>query len=159
VTSLGAKGRPSNLQRICLEELEKAEEILLQTEGFNPQEFKSLFKGKPTDNADILEAFDRQVGGLTKEGRIGYADTFKGSKQSFLRYMADKKKTISTFDEITVAWLESYAKWGAELINTKKGKKRRLSRSSLGIHLRNLRVLHNKALKTGGGENLSISEF
>ena len=159
ITKTNTRGRPMTVKKICLDELIKAEDILLQMEGFLPQEFKSLFKGLPTDHADIWCAFDIQVQTLIKQDRVGYADTFRGSKQSFLRFMTDKKKRISIFDEITVEWLDSYVKWGSAIITQKGAKKRRLSNSSIGIHVRNLRVLHNIALLNGGAKKYPFAKY
>jgi integrase len=159
VTKTSTRGRPKTVQKICLDELKKAENILLQMDGFNPQEFKTLFKGKSTDQADIWGAFDVQVESLTQQGRVGYADTFRGSKQSFYQFMNDKRKHIATFDQITVDWLESYVKWGNEIITRKDKKKKRLSNSSIGIHIRNLRVLHNIALLNGGAKKYPFSRY
>lgn len=153
------KRRPLNLQKICLDALLKASEIITNMDGFYLQEFKGLFKGIPTDNADVWSAFDIQIHSLIKQDRVGYADTFRGSKQSFLRFMSDKEKTISIFDEITVSWLKSYVEWGLEIVTRKDAKKRRLSNSSIGMHIRNLRVLHNIALLNGGTKKYPFSKF
>jgi integrase len=158
-TQTKTRGRPSTVQKICFDELKKAEGILLRMDGYNQQEFKSLFKGKPTDHSDVWEAFNRQVDSLIQQGRVGYADTFKGSKQSFMQFMADKKKQISIFDEITVSWLDSYVSWGNEIVTRNGNKKRRLSNSSIGIHVRNLRVLHNIALVNGGAKKYPFSKY
>lgn len=159
VTQTNSRGRPKTVKKICLDELKKAEDILLKMDGFSPLEFKSLFKGVPTDHADIWGAFDRQVESLIQQDRVGYADTFRGSKQSFLQFMTDKEKRISIFDEITTKWLDSYVKWGNEIIIRKDTKKRRLSNSSIGIHVRNLRVLHNIALANSGAKKYPFANF
>jgi len=159
ITSLGAKGRPSNLQRICLDQLQKAADILIEMGSYNHKEFINRFKGKQWDRANIWDAFDIQIESLIEQDRVGYADTFRGSKQSFLQFISDKNKPITAFDDITVNWLESYVKWGSEMKTTKKGKKKRLSNSSQGIHLRNLRVLHNLALKSGEAKTYPFQNF
>ena len=159
ITSLGAKGRPSNLQRICLDQLRKAGDILLEMKSYDHKEFINRFKGKQYDHINVWDAFDRQVDSLVKQDRVGYADTFRGSKQSFFQFISDTKKPITTFDHITVEWLNSYVGWGSEMVISKQGKKKRLSRSSQGIHLRNLRVLHNIALKSGEAKTYPFKNF
>ena len=156
ITSLGAKGRPSSLQRICLDQLQKAGDILLEMGNYNHKEFITRIKGKQLDRANIWGSFDHQIQKLNEADRISYANTYADSKKSFQRFMEDKPRhRITNFNQLTTNWLESYASWA----KTKTKTKRALSRSTVGIYCRNLKVLTNEAIKAGYMSRNPFHEF
>lgn len=156
ITSLGSKGRPSNLQRICLDQLQKAGDILLELGSYDHKEFITRIKGKQVDRANIWDSFDSKIHELKEAGRISYANTYEDAKKSFQRFMEDMSKSrISSFNQLTASWLEAYDKWA----RTKSKTKRALSRSTIGIYTRNLKVLANEAIKAGLMSRNPFHEF
>jgi integrase len=156
ITSLGAKGRRRNLQKICLDKLSKAADILIEMGGYEPKEFLRRFKGEKVDRTNIWSAFEVQMGALTEVGRISYSGTYSDAKKAFLRFMEDNpQKTIASFSQITKSWLDSFVEWA----QTETKKRRSLSRSTIGIYTRNLKVLVNQAIKAGYTDKKPFLEF
>jgi integrase len=65
------------------------------------------------------------------------------------------QKTIASFSQITKSWLDSFVEWA----QTATKKRRALSRSTIGIYTRNLKVLVNQAIKAGYMDKNPFLEF
>lgn len=156
ITSLGAKGRPRNQQSICLDALLKASKIIIKAGRYDHREFRSTFKSIQTDKTNVWSAFDEQIRILTEAGRISYAATYSDAKNSFNKFMADLSRyQVNSFNQITCKWLEAYQKWA----ETETKTKRALSRSTIGMYTRNMKVLVNQAIKTGNATKNPFLDF
>lgn len=160
ITGSSPRGKIRNKRDIIWKLLKRAEEIILDMEGFYPEEFRARYKGKQTDKSNVWGAFDTYIAYLKKKGRVNYASTYETAKKSFMAFIKDRRKDPDpTFDKITKRWLEDYEDWGKEEIKKNDRRKPRLSRSTIGINTRNLKVLFNIALKDGGAKKNPFLEY
>ncbi|MBC5992409.1 site-specific integrase [Pontibacter cellulosilyticus] len=86
---------------------------------------------------DVFAAFDRMVGQLEMESRLGTADSYRCAANS-IRAFAGKKAL--PFSAVTPDFLKGYEAW--MLANGK-------SLTTVGIYLRPLRAVFNEAIATG----------
>ena len=111
----------------------RVQSIIDDMEMFSFHEFKNqLFKKKIKDN-DVYKLFDNVIEQLSKEERIGSASAYKDARNSFQLF-----RTKLTFHEISVDFLKDY-----EMYMKKKG----ISSTTIGIYLRHLRAIFNKAIE------------
>jgi len=119
--------------------------------------FDERYFNKVADWDNVFKALWEHIKVLKDEGRYGYASSFECTIRSVKEFHTGKdfrfnprKDPITTrekaylegkelrFVDITPEWLKRYEKWMQD---------RKLSRSTQGIYVRNLRVLFNKAIK------------
>jgi integrase len=127
----------------------------LQRFSFNLFEEKYLDKVKNWDN--VFTATWQHIQDLKSEGRFGYASSFESTLRTIKEFHTGKTFSFNprtkkvenrmndyitgkplNFVDITPKWLKSFELW-----LHKQGK----SKSTIGIYVRNIRVLFNLALK------------
>lgn len=128
--------------RLALQELEaKAYNTATALDPFNFETFeKRLFIGAK-DATDAFFHYGCIIEDLKEEGRLGNASNYDLSMKSIKAFMQDatgREPKKLNFNEITVAWLNRYEKF-----MLKQGK----SYTTIGIYLRHLRAVFNKAIE------------
>ncbi|EKB47276.1 tyrosine-type recombinase/integrase [Cecembia lonarensis] len=116
---------------------EKAEEFDI----FNFEAFEKLFEIKRGDAINVFWHFESLIKEMKESNRFGTALTYESSLKSLKSYLQAKNgkdpKQLH-FQEITVKFLESYEAWMTET--------QQKSSTTVGIYLRALRVILNKAI-------------
>jgi len=122
--------------RVLTKELFRAEDILDEFlddgKDFSLEEFRAKYVGvKPVD---VFEYFDEVLESLRKEGRIKTADSYKGVKGALKNFY--NKPLL--FNEINYSFLVKF-----EQHHRRKGSKD----TSIGVYMRTLRAIINRAIK------------
>ncbi|WP_372648696.1 tyrosine-type recombinase/integrase [Draconibacterium sp.] len=118
----------------------KAIEIIKDLNPFSFPEFERKFNQKPKAEANVLTSFDDYITKLKNEDRAGTAESYTSALNSFKEYLKTKNRKKLNFWDVTPDWLDNYEKW---MINEGK------SITSVGIYLRNLRTIFNRAIEDG----------
>jgi integrase/recombinase XerD len=103
--------------------------------------FEKLFEIKKGDQINVLWHYETIIQVLMETNRFGTALTYKtslNSIKSFWKAKTGREPKQIHFQEITVRFLESYEAWMTDSENK--------SLNTVGIYLRNLRVIFNKAV-------------
>ena len=127
----------SDLLAIESEYKERAEGL----DFFNFDAFQKLFKVKKGDLINVFWHYETVIQEKTEAKRFGTALTYTSSMRSlisFFKATRGKEPSHLYFQEITPKLLESYETWMTE--SEKK------SFNTVGIYLRNLRAIFNKAI-------------
>lgn len=124
--------------------------------NFSFGKFEEKFFTRTGSWDNIIEALIDQIQALKSENRFGYASSFESTLRALIEFHTKKDLTFSNrvrveerlkdylgvkklyFGDINQAWLKSFEKWLYD-----KGK----SKSTVGIYMRNIRVLFNLAIK------------
>lgn len=115
----------------------KANDIAKGLRNFNFDDFERLFLSTGSKHAqDIVFLYKKVIEEYKKEERLGTASNYNCSLNSLLKF---HKKPDLDFYTITPSWLKSYEKWMLE--------KQEQSISTVGIYLRPLRAIFNKAIE------------
>jgi integrase len=117
---------------------EKAESLDI----FTFEAFEKLFEIKRGDLINIFWHYESLIEDLKASNRFGTAISYGNSMtslKSFLKAKNNKEPKLLNFQDVTVKFLEKYEIWMTEV----KGK----SLTTVGIYLRALRVIFNKALE------------
>lgn len=128
--------------KLALQEIEaKAYHTANAIEPFNFETFeKRLFIGAK-DATDAFFHYASTIEDLKAEGRLGNASNYDLSMKSikaFMKMEIGREPKKLNFNDITVAWLNRYEKF-----MLKQGK----SYTTIGIYLRHLRAVFNKAIE------------
>ncbi len=125
------------LKRKLSKKVEKAEKIIDILEPFSFIDFENQFFDKTIakQSYSIDQVFNNYIDELMKEGRIGNAQSNRTTKNSLLSF----KPILSIFD-ITPEFLTSYENFMRQ---------KDASPSTIGIYLRHLRAIINKAIEDG----------
>jgi integrase/recombinase XerD len=127
----------SDLMAIKSEYKEKAESLNI----FNFEAFEKLFEIKRGDIINVFWHYESLIREMRESNRFGTALTYESSMKSLKSFRKVKKgrepKSLH-FQDITVKFLEDYEEW----MNESQGK----SLTTVGIYLRGLRVIFNKAI-------------
>lgn len=118
-------------------------EKALNLENFNFDTFEKLFEIKRGDLINVFWHYETLIQELKESNRFGTASSYETSMKSLKSFLKDKKgKEIMTlnFQDITVKFLEKYEAWMTEKENK--------TLTTVGIYLRALRVIFNKALES-----------
>ncbi len=118
----------------------KAIEIIKNLNPFSFPEFEKKFNQKPKAEANVLTSFEDYIKQLKKEERAGTAESYTSALNSFIEYLKTQNRKKLNFWDVTPEWLSNYEKW-----MLKQGK----SITSVGIYLRNLRTIFNRAIEDG----------
>lgn len=137
------KGNPRSFElKGIKEDLEKqyfkANSIIDELKGgFSLNRAKKIFANSTyqTDKNSVFGGFDSYTQVLEANGQIKTADSYKNAKHSLQSF-----SPVLTFSQVTPEFLENYEDW---LVN-EKGK----SITTLGIYLRNLRAILNRAFES-----------
>jgi integrase len=100
---------------------------------FSFTEFETTFFKIQSHANSLQELYTEKIKELKKENRIGTSESYDLSLKSLIKFYG--KKTLD-FEQITVDFLNDYQKW---MLSNKK------SYTTIGIYLRNLRHILNKA--------------
>ncbi|HTN37105.1 MAG TPA: site-specific integrase [Arachidicoccus sp.] len=122
--------------KLELAEIEtKAQACCNEISPFSFKEFESQFFPKVIEPTDLKTAFDIYIDELKDQERYGSADNYNSSKVSLLKF-----KSKISLDEITPQFLNKYEK-----LLLMDGK----SPTTVGIYLRPLRAIINRAIEQG----------
>jgi integrase len=128
------KSRNGKVRDELLAEKKRAEDIVKGMDTPDIQVFKRLFTGKGT-GGNVKQYYQSYIAECKKDNRLGTASSYECSMNSLNSLMGIED---IRFRDITVNWLKEYEK---KML--KAGK----SVSSIGIYLRPLRFLYNRAIK------------
>ncbi|WP_026764450.1 site-specific integrase [Sediminibacterium salmoneum] len=136
----GLNLKDENLKRIKLELhgiLAYANKIIEKLKPFTFEDFESNFfyQAPVNTNQSVEKAFDKYINELASQGRIGTRSSYNTTKNSLLQF---QPKLL--FTDITPEFLIKY-----EDFMQKQGK----SPSTVGIYLRQLRSIFNRAISEG----------
>ncbi len=122
-----------------LEALRKhAEGIIRNMLVFSFDEFYPRYTGKGGEPAQVYPGFTSYIEELKREERIGTAIAYQCAMNSFKEFHPNQKLY---FKNVDVAFLKRYANW---MIKHKGN-----SNTTVGIYIRSLRTLYNKAIRSG----------
>jgi integrase/recombinase XerD len=127
----------SDLLELETEYREKAKSLKV----FSFEIFEKLFEIRKGDLINVFWHYETLIKDLKASNRFGTALTYESSMKSLKSFLMDKKgrePKILHFQDITVKFLERYEEW----MNGSQGK----SLTTVGIYLRGLRVIFNKAM-------------
>lgn len=139
---------------------DEAENIIKSLPRFSFAQFEDIFFSKSTEWDNVFAAFINHIQYLREENRHGYASSFESTLRAVKEFREGRKykfndrtdkvetrtdKYLSgkklNFIDITTSWLKRFEK---------QMKKEGKSRSTIGIYMRNLRVLFNLVIKEHG---------
>jgi len=115
---------------------ETAREVIKSIPVFTFPDFELRFLNRRNDARDAYAAFDKYVLSLTNEGRVGSAVSYKAAKVSLSSFVSKLM-----FEDVTPDFLKKYEKWMTE--------KNKSSITTVGIYLRSLKSIINKAIREG----------
>jgi integrase/recombinase XerD len=121
----------------------KANNIITKMDGvFILTKFEREMFGVHASSTDITTHYQDYIKELTQNGRVGTADSYRLSLKSLLLFAGKNKKPALSlpFNNVTVDFMNRYEKWMAI-----EGK----SKTTVGIYLRPLRAIFNKAIEEG----------
>lgn len=123
---------------IMFAEIERrAQEIITGIESFSFEEFRKRWNTKPRNRKLVFEAIQAYIDSLITQNRIRTAESHRCTLASLKKYSQRKRLP---FTEITAEFLHNYERWMLGQNN---------SISTVGIYLRNLRTVYNKAINDG----------
>ena len=130
---------PYKFLRLHLNELERiaVEDVINKIPVFTFEEFEARFFTKVDKQADLFIALENRAKELKKEERISTAVSFECTKKSIESFHG---KSALPFELVTVGYLKKYETWMLDKNN---------SLTTVGIYLRNVRTVYNKARKEG----------
>ena len=144
----------STISLIFAEYKKRARNILDKMPLFSFEKFEKKYLSNKTDPNDVFSMLRERAKELRDGGRISTAVTFECTLSSLKKF--NQKEKLS-FNKITVPFLNKYEAW---MLTPKKptGKKKakRNTLTTVGIYLRNLRTVYNRAIKT---EIVSIDQY
>lgn len=118
----------------------KAEKIAKDLSPFNFFDFEAQFYGNLRDKSNIIDYYVEAIEFFKKEGQIKTAESYQSSLKSIKKFLNESNpERVSKLHiiDITIAWLNKYEKYML-------GKS--TSYTTIGIYLRPLRALYNKAI-------------
>lgn len=137
--------------------VDEAEQVINSIPVFSFNQFDEKYFNKVTTWDNVFNAIWSHIQDLKNEGRFGYASSFESTLRAIKEFHTGKsfdfnprkdkvenreKEYISgkklNFIDITPAWLKKFENW---LQNNNK------SKSTIGIYVRNIRVMFNLAIK------------
>lgn len=105
---------------------------------FSFDEFFPRYTGKGGEPGLVFASFDSYIETLRREGRVSSAITYECARNSLKKFY--RKETL-VFNRIDVSFLKRYDTWMVKENNN--------SKTTVGIYLRCLRALYNKAIDAG----------
>lgn len=123
---------------LYLNGLEKHARDLIETlPVFSFELFEKKYFSNTSDNEDVFSALKNTASELKNEGRINTSVNFQSTLKSLQKFTGKK---YLQYERITPAFLNQYEKWMLEQDK---------SPTTIGIYLRNLRIVINKAIRDG----------
>ncbi len=102
---------------------------------FTFESFERFFKTKKSDLNNVITSHSLYAEKLKREKRFGSAYSYEASLFTLKKFI--NQRNFLSFDEVTEDFLRRYEKWMLS-----EGK----SSTTVGIYMRNLRVLYNMAI-------------
>jgi len=99
--------------------------------------FEETYFNKPVGEKNIISELESVKKELTMDGRVSTAISYNCTIESLKKFTTKEK---ISFEDLTVSFLKDYEKW----MLSKKN-----SLTTVGIYLRNVRTVYNKAKKEG----------
>jgi integrase/recombinase XerD len=126
-------------RKLLNEYLERAKAVSEKVKPFSFDEFEKKFYQRKIDTIEtnIFNLYDDVINELLSENRIGTANSYLCSKNKLMKY--SNKDNLDIF-QITPQYLKAYEK---ELLS--EG----ISKTTIGMYLRALRVIFNHAISKG----------
>ncbi len=149
------KGAKKDLREFLFAEQARAKEVAKKLKIFTFSEFENLYLKKVYDTNGVKSYFDLAISEYLENGKIGTAESYKYTINSFgdyliknKTYLNKQKKTEARnkalnklmFTDITPDWLNKYEKFMLSI-----GK----SHTTISIYTRTLRVIFNNAINAG----------
>jgi len=122
----------------------RAIEVIKELDPFSFQAFEKKFNQKAAPKKDVLYLLQEYSEELTQQERLTTAESYRSALKSFKEFNKDSRKTRLMLADITPEWLSKYEKWMVE---------NESSITTIGIYLRNLRTIINKAIEEGNLSN------
>lgn len=156
ITSNSPRGKYRDIAFEYKKITDKAEAIINDLSVFSFNQFEQKFMNEVKDWDNVFAAMIEHIKELKSEDRFSYAMSFESTLRAVKEFHEGKtfdfnsrNKVVSRYEkylsgkqlnfvDITPAWLKKFEKYLKD-----KGKKK----STLGIYVRNLRVLFNLAIK------------
>lgn len=136
---------------------DEAQAVIKDLPKFSFNLFEEKYLDKPQSWDNVFAAMWQHIQDLRSEGRFGYASSFESTLRAIKEFHTDKTFDYNprldkvtnrmndylsgkplNFVDITPSWLRRFELW---LLKQKR------SKSTIGIYVRNIRVLFNLALK------------
>lgn len=114
----------------------KALEVIEGLTPFTFESFELRLYRKEGSGINIQWHYERAIKEYTEQNRLGTADGYKGSMKSLQAFVGSGFSSLSFFD-VNSKWLQRYENW---MISNGR------SKATVGIYLRSLRVLFNRAI-------------
>ncbi len=134
--------RPRNefkeLHRKFISVEKNALEVIGNLRSFSFDSFKRRFDSNTGDQGNLFSAFTEYIAGLDEDDRVGNSSVYVAAQHSLEKFHPGG---VLNFHEITAKFLKQYEKWMLEKENN--------STTSVGIYLRCVRRLYNRAIRDG----------
>lgn len=127
------------MRSLLIELQDQARKIIEGIPVFSFEAFERKYNGAQDEDKDLLAAMSNKAKLLRSEGRISTAVAYECSIKSFKLFT---KKDQILFESVNPDFLNKYEKW----MTTGKDPN---SLTTVGIYLRNVRAIFNKAVKDG----------
>ncbi|MFN8431717.1 MAG: site-specific integrase [Spirosomataceae bacterium] len=133
------------IRDFCFESLNKAELIANSMSDFEFNNFKSMFFGHEKENIfpqiepnqpNLSDYYKNYISDLKEAGRVSTYQSLSNSFQSLTKYFPNLQ-----FSDINPKFLQEYENW---MLNNENN-----SITTVGIYLRNLRIIINLAIEDG----------
>lgn len=153
----GIRGKYKDIANEYKKIINIADAIIIDIQLFSFNQFENQFFNRPTDWNNVFSAFWDHIQYLKDEDRFNYASSFESTLRAIKEFHTKKKFTFNprtdkietrekiyltgnqlNFVDITPKWLNSFEKWLRIENNS--------STSTIGIYMRNIRVLFNIAI-------------
>ncbi|MFC5409116.1 phage integrase SAM-like domain-containing protein [Larkinella bovis] len=117
----------------------RAEKVIRDLPLFTFEEFETRYAGTVgAPSNSVFAGFERYIEQLTKEGRAGTGSSYRCALNAIQNY--HQSKAPLTYRDVTPQWLQGFEKWMLSIGN---------SITTVGIYLRSLRTIYNRAIEDG----------
>ena len=132
------RGENLTIRRYIDSHLQRAKEILRMLDPFSFGSFELHFYQISEEQDDVLLHFDQKIKELTSNQQFSSNESYKEASKKLKKFfISQKKHRILRFDLITCTSLVQFERWMLD---------NDYSPSTIGIYLRNLRHIFNRAI-------------
>ena len=117
-----------------------ARAVIKNMDGFTFEEFEKKFFDPSKEEINLFTAIQNYVDELKEQKRASTSSSYNCTLQSMKKYATHKNLKVLQFDDLTIRFLKDYEKWMLADGN---------NLTTVGIYLRNVRAILNKAIKDG----------
>lgn len=135
LSSEDVRGKNKEKKRQMIAAQEKADQVIDKLTIFGFDAFERKFLISSGDDSDVIHQYETAIKEMRMEGRIGNASSYECSMNALKDFHG---KPYLSFHEVSPEFLKKFESW---MIN------RGRSHTTVGIYLRTLRALFNKALE------------